>query len=318
MMTKRNFSVIGNINATLRCNTAEFIFWTVIFVVESLLIIVGNIITIVVFWKLRCVLKKTYCLLMNLTVADLIVGFSAIELIVNSNIYILKNSEELRWKGFIALNAFSGTASLTTLLLVAVERCYAIVYPFRHRALRTRIYINGIIGVWLMSILIAFIRLSPKVFSNSVITVASPWILTCSSAIGVFAICCLYIVIWKLSKKEDPRISRDKREQNKTLAKTLFIVTATSVVTWLPFAVTFVLPHHIRNHYDCAVHSARCVGRFTQLANSLLNPMIYCFRMPEFSKIVKQDLFRRRRANIMNVQSGETFSLANMAVAVCE
>ena len=301
------------------CNTAELFFWTVIFAVESLLIIVGNIITIIVFWKLRCVLKKTYCLLINLTVADLIVGFSAIEQIANRNIKTLKNSEEFPWRGFPALNVFSGTASLATLLLVAVERCYAIVYPFRHRALRTRIYINGVVVVWLMSILVAFIRLSPTVFSSPVITVASLWILTCLAASGVFTICCLYIAIWKLSKKEDPRISRDKREQNKRLAKTLFIVTATSVVTWLPFAVTFVLPHHIRHQYNCAVLSACYVGRFTQLANSLLNPMIYCFRMPEFNKILRQDLFRSRRSRSrMFFQAGETFSLANRSKAVYE
>ena len=300
------------------CNTAELFFWTVIFAVESLLIIVGNIIAIIIFWKLRCVLKKTYCLLINLTVADLIVGFSAIELIVNNNINTLINSEELQWRGFLSLTVLSGTASLASLLLVAAERCYAIVYPFRHRALRTRMYINGVVVVWLMSILVAFIRSSPKVFSSPFITVASPWILTCLAAAGVFTICCLYIAIWNLSKKEDPRISRDKREQNKRLAKTLFIVTATSVVTWVPFAVTFVLPHHIRNQYSCAVQSARYVGRFTQLANSLLNPMIYCFRMPEFNKILKQGLFSGRRANIMNVQLGEAVSLANIPVAVCE
>ena len=170
---------------------------------------------------------------------------------MNDNIYILKNSKELRWRGFITLYAFSGTASLTALLLVAEERCYAILYPFRSRALGTRIYINGVVGVWLMSILVAFIRLSPKVLPNSVIIVASPWILTSLAEMDVFAICCLYIVIWRLSKKEDPRISRDKREQNKRLAKTLFIVTATSVITWLPFAVTFVLPHHIRIRLCC-------------------------------------------------------------------
>ena len=91
----------------MRCNTAELFFWTVIFAVESLLIIVGNIITIIVFWKLRCVLKKTYCLLINLAVADLIVGFSAIKMVVNYNIYILKNAEKLHWWGLVALYAFS-------------------------------------------------------------------------------------------------------------------------------------------------------------------------------------------------------------------
>lgn len=302
----------------MTCNTEELIFWTVIFAVESFIIIVVNTITIVVFWKLRCVLKKTFCLLINLAVADLIVGFSAIELIVNSNIYILKYSEELRWRGFLALNAFSGTASLATSLLVAAERCYAIAYPFSHRTLRTRIYIYGVVGAWLLSFLMAFLRMLPNVFTNSVVIFVSPWILTCLAALGVFTICCLYIVIWRLSKKEDPQISRDKSEQNKRLAKTLFILTATSVVTWLPFTVTFVLPHNIRTHYDCVVGSARQVGRFSQLANSLLNPMIYCFRMPEFRKILRQDLFRRRRANIRIFRSCDTFSLSNMPVAASE
>ena len=179
----------------MMCDAAELLFWTVIFAVESFLIIVGNIITIIVFWKLRCVLKRTYSLLINLTVADLIVGFSPIELVVNSNINTLINSEELRWRGFLALTVLSGTASLASLLLVAAERCYAIVYPFRHRALRTRMYINGVVVVWLMSILVAFIRSSPEVFSSPVITVASPWILTCLATAGVFSICCLYIAI---------------------------------------------------------------------------------------------------------------------------
>ena len=113
----------------------------------------------------------------------------------------------------------------------------------------------------------------------------------------------------------------DKREQNKKLVKTLFIVTATvcrhvgPICCYVCFTTSFFF---IRNQYSCAVQSASYVGRFTQLANSLLNPIIYCFRMPEFNKILKQGLFSGRRANIMNVQSGEAISSANIPVAVCE
>ena len=45
-------------------------------VFESLFIIVGNIFTIFVFWKHRNRLKRTYVLLINLAVADLLVGFT--------------------------------------------------------------------------------------------------------------------------------------------------------------------------------------------------------------------------------------------------
>ena len=45
-------------------------------VFESLIIIVGNIFTIFVFWKHRNRLKRTSYLLINLSVADLLVGLT--------------------------------------------------------------------------------------------------------------------------------------------------------------------------------------------------------------------------------------------------
>ena len=44
-------------------------------ILESLIIIVGNIFTIFVFWKHRTSLKRTFLLVINLAVADLFVGF---------------------------------------------------------------------------------------------------------------------------------------------------------------------------------------------------------------------------------------------------
>ncbi len=287
----------------MMCNTAELFSWTVIFAVESLVIIAGNTITIFVFWKLRSVLKKTYHLLINLTIADLTVGFGAIE-ILTINIYKLKTSEELKWREFISLDVFSGCASLITLLLIAVERWYAVVCPFRHRALTRRIYVNGIAWVWLMAVLATITSLVPKFFSNSVITVASPWIFTSVAAMVVITICCVYTKIWISSRKDDPRIPRVKREQNKRLAKTFFIVTASSVVAWLPFAVTFVLPHYFKSHKNCSLHSLFDAARFMQLANSFLNPVIYCYRMPEFSRILKEGLLRSKSAKV-NIRSAQ-------------
>lgn len=215
----------------------------------------------------------------------------------------------------MALDIFASTASLFTLLLIAVERCCAIVYPFRHRALTKRIYMNGVAGAWLMAVLITVTRfLTAEVFFDSVIFVASTWIITSLAAMVVLAICCLYTLIWISSKKDDPRIPRDKREQNKRLSKTLFIVTASSVVTWLPFAVIFVLPHHIKSHGNCILRSAIFAGRFLQLANSFLNSVVYCYRMPEFSRVIRQYLFWCRKVKAVNIRSAQTYILTDMPV----
>ena len=54
--------------------TALVILWVII--VESVLVFLGNLFTIFVFWKHRNRLKRTTFLLINLAVADLLVGFS--------------------------------------------------------------------------------------------------------------------------------------------------------------------------------------------------------------------------------------------------
>ena len=54
--------------------SATDIVFTAVFTVEALVIIIGNTLTIFVFWTHRFHLKQTYFLLINLAVADLLVG----------------------------------------------------------------------------------------------------------------------------------------------------------------------------------------------------------------------------------------------------
>ncbi|KAJ7381093.1 hypothetical protein OS493_004691 [Desmophyllum pertusum] len=285
------------------CNTAELLTWNVVFAVEFLVIIAGNIITIIVFWKLRFVLKRTYYLLINLTIADLTVGLGVVK-IVTSNMLKLETTEDTRWAKFIAMDVFSGTASLTSLLLVAVERFYAIVFPFRHRILTKRIYMKCIAGVWMTSVLITAITLMPDFFFNSGLAGISRWTLASFTIFCLIVICCLYTTIWVFARKENPGIPRDKREQNKRLAKTLFIITVLTLIAWIPLAVAIVFPHDVTRHGDCVIPSALFAGLFLQLANSALNPAVYCYRMPEFTKTLKQDVLRCRSGNTKaNAQS---------------
>jgi len=87
------------------CETAELFPWIAVFAVEFLVIIIGNTITIFAFWKLRSVLKRTYYLLINLTIADVTVGLGVIKL-VTSNILRLNTNEEPGWARYIAMDVF--------------------------------------------------------------------------------------------------------------------------------------------------------------------------------------------------------------------
>ena len=276
------------------CKPADLFSWITVFAVEFLVIIIGNIITIFAFWKLRSVLKRTYYLLINLTIADLTVGLGVIKLLT-SNILRLETDEETRWARYIAVDEFSGTSSITSLLLIAVERFFAIGFPFRHRVLTRRMYAYCIAGVWITSALITALTTMPEFFRNSVLASISRLILASFTVICLIGICLLYTMIYVYARKENPRICQDKREQNKRLAKTLFIITILTLIAWIPLAVATVSP---QTHDHCVVPNSLFAGIFLQLANSALNPLVYCYRMPEFSTVLKRNFCKCRNTTL--------------------
>ena len=101
--------------------------WTAIFALEMLITLMGNAIAIAVFWKQRSTLKRTCYLLINLTVADLLVGIGEIVHFFNNIFFYVKNSKSAMWENIVLLpDAFAGSASLFFLTVISVEWLYAI------------------------------------------------------------------------------------------------------------------------------------------------------------------------------------------------
>lgn len=111
---------------------------------------------------------------------------------------------------------------------------------------------------------------------------------------------CAYALIWFYSKRKDPRLSQNNHVRNKNLAKTLFIVTVLSLITWLPFAVVF--------NFSSIIESSSVINRVTrclQLGNSFINPIVYSLRMPVFRQIVK-NMFLNAKTTRLNVHQRKT------------
>lgn len=126
--------------------------FAVIFFLEGVFILAGNIFSIFAFWKHRAELKRTSYLLVNLAVADLLVTVD-ISFLVGSGIKYLTTKRVIQddWLFIMifTLDTFFGMASLLSLLVVALERLYAVRWPFRHRILNARSYIVIILFIWL-------------------------------------------------------------------------------------------------------------------------------------------------------------------------
>jgi len=279
--------------------------WIVTLGAETLLIILGNIVTVIVFWKNRNQLKQTCILLINLTVADLLVGIGNIESVVveiHKN-FMTSSSSQTTWGDFVVSEELFGCASIGFLALVSLERLYAVVWPLRIRTTSTRKYFFSVGVVWLLSSTIAVAQLlgtAATLITEDIFI----WFVTMYLFACLIIISCAYSAVWFFSRKEDPRLPPNRYNRSKELAKTLFIVTLLSLITWLPFTVVHNLRFTLKG--NIAFGSVfDDVAQVLYLANSFINPVVYCFKMPLFSRTLRKVLLRKNTA-LQHVRERQT------------
>ena len=261
-------------------------------ILESLIIIVGNIFTIFVFWKNRNRLKRTSFLLINLAVADLLAGFAAV--LSLGAFKISGHFEERNFKTAHDINiltAFQVTfsfASVFLLGLISLERAYALIWPLRHLVASTRGYICSGTFAWITAISVGAVTLL-AVYD---ILDFAYWIFAfgCVMILCVVTICMSYLAIRTRLNSRVPAIDgahnrQNEHRQNAKLSRTLFIVITASLLFWVPSIVVYCT-HYLC--YKCVPVLVFQIFNLFSLANSLVNPIIYSFRIPMFKKIFKR------------------------------
>ena len=257
-------------------------------ILESLIIIAGNIFTIFVFWKHRNRLKRTSFLLINLAVADLLVGFT--ELIASAPFDLEKPSFNSAWNKNIS-TAFQVTFSFSSvffLALISLERAYALIWPLQHRVSGTIGYICSATFTWVAAISAGTLTLLAVYGTLNLFH----WIAAFSSVLGLclVTICVSYLAIRTRLNCRVPAIDgahnrQNEQQKNAKLSRTLFLVIAASLLFWVPSMVVYCI------HYRCSTCVPLLVFQIFnlfRLANSLVNPIIYSFRIPMFRKTFKR------------------------------
>ena len=254
-----------------------------------ILVVVGNLLTIVIFAKNKNIRKKYLLLVVNMAFADLFLGALSLP------VYIYDVGYEFHlWTMFVGNlwtdktilipymivdTAFS-QASLISAVFIACERFYAIRWPFKHRNLSTQAYRIAIFSVWVLALLIsATVTGSILLFSYKyTMFFWGPYTL-----ILILITCGCNIGIWQ--KFQTGRVAASHQEsrdlQNKRLTKTLLIVSGLTLLAWLPLVLLNLLMHvwffHVpRRFYDM-------VNLFNYF-NSFVNPIFYALRIAEFRR----------------------------------
>ena len=139
---------------------SEGVPWLVVYICEAVLILTGNSITVYISWSIRKRLKRTSYLLINLAVADALVGIAIVLFLWEAIAEILERNVNLGIVTTATMVDLIGTiSSVLSMALISLERMLAILWPFRHRLLNACYYHVSIGFIWLVSALSMFSNL---------------------------------------------------------------------------------------------------------------------------------------------------------------
>ena len=115
-----------------------------VFGLLGLLIVLGNTVSIITFWRRRFFTERSSILLINLSVADFIVGLVVIFTVIVGNLFLQDGSNGVKnipITIIIPFDVFSGLSSISFLTAIAVEKTYTLLRPLRHVTTATRNYV---------------------------------------------------------------------------------------------------------------------------------------------------------------------------------
>ena len=260
------------------------------FMVESGLIVGGNMLAIILFSKEKKLRKKSLFLVMNMALADVMLGAVSLPLYV----YLIVGPYYQLWtaKANTAMSYFYhfldvtfSQSSLISAVVISCESFYAVYWPLRHQTMSMRAYSIVIFMVWFLAIVVSIVFL----LSFNLESLKTAALSRMSFPLSfLFIVCTCNISIWRKVRKRNIALLQQNRaaSQNQRLTNALLFVSVISVLSWLPFVIVnylvFVQGVHIPWRF-LFVH----IINILNFSNSILNPFVYALRIPEFRQALR-------------------------------
>ena len=193
--------------------------------------------------------------------------------------------------------------SLKGLLTVtSLDRMHATIRPFRHRLIKKWVYGVTIAAVWVLAGMVStaasILRQYGEEWSHHLYLVHS----YCFLFLFVIFVSYSSIVVKFLCGAHPQHHGAANRKRKLTV--TLFIMTIVSLLMWLPFTVyCFHLSQSSIRKFLSFQELKRLDCFLTVLfyMNSLVNPIVYTIRIPEFRKALLLLFKRQRRQNAQDI-----------------
>ena len=284
-------------------SSVECIIWLTVFAAESVAIVTVNLLAIILFIKNRNLRSRSMYLVISLTVADMLVGVLSVGYV---QFYLLQGCRliklNLSWKvGFSLSNfyLFFPFVSLTNIAVISLERFHATFRPFRHRLIKRWVYVVAIAVVWVFPVIVLVIwRVEILYFFGYHVYIIESYCLLCL----IVTFVSYTSILFKFRFGAHPQRHCAAALRQKKLTVTLFITTSVSLLLWLPYNIVFFLvwSTDILNSPSFQESFSHLSFSLTFLfyANSLVNPILYTIRMPDFKKALLSLFRRHQRENV--------------------
>lgn len=275
----------------------------VIYGLEGVLITIGNAFAIFVFWNQNLHHKRTCLILINLAVADLLVGITELVLIPTRKITkmqaILKKlpiTQSVRAKNPLeVIQLFAICSSLYFLVLISLERAFSVLWPMRHRTSSEAAYTTSITITWFLGLLssgLYFIDAFTTEVDSQYFVITTHTLLFISLLVMFASYLKIRMRLKFTSNQFAPsQTNRTNPDRSLRLLKTMFLVIAVSLVFWFPSFVVY----NVREFcLECFPVLVLWLANALTIANSLVNPFVYIFNLPVFKTALRK-LWRKTR-----------------------
>ncbi|XP_068676716.1 substance-K receptor-like isoform X2 [Montipora foliosa] len=287
--------------------------WLTVFNIEAVAIVTMNAFTIIIYLKERILRKRTTYLVISLAVADMFVTYNLIFeiLFLGNDCNFWKINMYRSFEIFIVTSSlwyFFPAASVANLAAISLERMHATFRPFKHRLIKKKMFGAAVAGVWFTAALSTAIVFSIFFLDRLDITT----VYHVQASYYLFLFCCLFIMVVSYTSiaakfycGTHPQHHGAIRRERK-LTKTLFIVTIVSLILMMPFTILGFLFHVTSGEMVETISHETWPHLFYSLgclfyANSIINPLLYALKMPEFKRALFLLLRCRSRSESVEV-----------------
>ena len=286
-----NMNTTTNGTQPLTCinPTTEKIGSTVAYCLIFVVSMVGNIFIGIIVYKTKTMRQPINFLIVNMAMSDLLYPiFQFLRVLTRLHVssWLLRGPPGQTVCKLVAfLPEVSCAVSIQSLVLIAVDRFGAVVFPLCPPLISSKLCPFFILATWI----VAIAMLSPNFFVHSCLSPYSPsfdnyyltkYVIFLDIPLVVIAI--LYTIIYSKLKSQtipgeqsvNATQQREKRERN--VLKMAIAIVSGFAVCWLPFSIAWILSHFVSDIWSCSFEYFWSVANILAHANCAMNPCI-CF-----------------------------------------